>query len=242
MDEEFYIEGGDDEPPIMLAVRKPGQVAAQPDASGAVVARGAASGNPNFDPVTGKFAGKKLKKLEVVAQTVAGGAQPTFTGTPTGVAPDVWNRRMSIVRQAARTMEQMDINQAQTFLEGKVVDVNAVDLEGFLADVQWQRMADLADVLDAKVKTKLPVKMVAAGGWVKRVFLNLTVPEGAHLVKALEGKGWSPDDIYNNVVKKVNNKELRGYLEQLYGEPKLPTGKPMKNTTTPEPVKEEEVK
>ena len=57
--------------------RKPGQVAAQPDSSGAVLYRGARSGNANFDPITGKFAGKKLRKLEVVAQTVQGQA-PTF--------------------------------------------------------------------------------------------------------------------------------------------------------------------
>ena len=233
-----FIDMDDDGAPIMLAVRKPGQVAAQPDSSGAVLYRGAASGNANFDPVTGKFAGKKLRGLEVVAQTVAEGAQPTFSGTPTGVDPAAWNRRMAIVRNAARTMEQMNLNQAQTFLNGKVVDVNAVDLNSFLADVQWQRMADLADVLDAKVKTKLPVKMVAQAGWVKRIFLNLTPAEGQHLIKALEGKGWTPEEINNNVVKKIRNPELRKMLEQLYSEPTLPTGKPMKNTPTKE--KEEE--
>ena len=63
------IEHDDNGAPIMLA-RAPGQVAAQPAPSGAVVYRGAASGNQNFDPVTGKFAGKKLRPLEVVAQTI----------------------------------------------------------------------------------------------------------------------------------------------------------------------------
>ena len=221
---ENIIDKDDNGAPIMLAVRKPGQVAAQPDSSGAVLYRGAASGNPRFDPITGKFAGKKLRALEVVAQTVAGGAQPTFTGTPTGVDPAVWNRRMAIVRNAARAMEQMDVNQARTFLEGKVTDVNAVDLNAFLADVQWQRMADLADVLDDRIKTGLPVKVIAPNQWVKRIFLNLTPAEGTHLVKALEGKGWDAEDIKQNVVKNITNKELRAQLEQLYGEEKKEGG------------------
>jgi hypothetical protein len=46
---------------VMFATRAPGQVAAQPDPSGAVVHRGARSGNAKFDPVTGRFAGGKSK-------------------------------------------------------------------------------------------------------------------------------------------------------------------------------------
>lgn len=225
MDESFHIvypdgSSEDNAAPVMFAVRKPGQVAAQPDASGAVVKRGAVSGNENFDPVTGKFAGKKLRNLEVVAQTVQEGAQPTFSGTPTGVDPTVWNRRMAIVRNAAREMEELDIDHAATYLEGKVVDVSAVDLNAFLADVQWQRMADLADVLDAHINTAIPVKLIAPDEWVKRIFLNLTPAEGGHLVKALEGKGWDAKDIRTHVVKRISNKTLRAQLEQLYGEGK----------------------
>jgi hypothetical protein len=213
-----------DSPPVMLA-RAPGQVATQPESSGAVVRRGAASGNPNFDPITGKFAGKKLRNLQIVAQTVQGGALPTQSGAPTGTDPVAWARRMAMVRDAARTMAQMDVNQAQTFLNGKVADVNAVDINAFLADVQWQRMADLADVLNAKLKTGQSVKVIAPAGWVKQVFRNLTPAEGTHLVKALEGRGWDQNDILNKVVKKVRNKELRAQLEQLYGEAEPKEGK-----------------
>jgi hypothetical protein len=42
--------------PIYLAVRAPGQVAAQPDPSGISILRGATGGNPNADPKTGRFA------------------------------------------------------------------------------------------------------------------------------------------------------------------------------------------
>ena len=136
--------------PIMLAVRKPGQVAAQPDSSGAVVLRGARSGNENFDPVTGKFAGNKPKKpLEVVAETVGAGAPVFRSGIPQGVDPLAWERRLDTVREAARQDEMMDQASATQFLTGKVADVTKVDMHAFLDDVMSQRIDDAVDALDS---------------------------------------------------------------------------------------------
>ena len=90
MSDEPFIDTDDNGAPIMLAVRKPGQVAAQPDSSGAVLYRGARSGNANFDPITGKFAGKKLRGLEVVAQTVAGRRSHVSLGHP------IWSRSAGV--------------------------------------------------------------------------------------------------------------------------------------------------
>jgi hypothetical protein len=237
MNEIWLSDNG--EPPIMLAVRKPGQVAAQPDASGAVVRRGAASGNPNFDPVTGKFAGKKLRALkdglEVVAQTVQQGALPTQSGVPTGVDADAWARRLAAVRDAGRTLDDLTAETLTAFLRARVLDVNQVDIGQFLSDVQWQRIADLADALQQKHKEKGFVRIDATSGWIKKVFNNLDGPMAGHLVKILEGRGWSQDEIKNNIIKRVKNKEIRGYLETLYGTP-LEQGKEEK------PQKEEEVK
>jgi len=217
---DIVYPDGSGEAPILLAARAPGQVAAQPDPSGASVFRGAASGNENFDPVTGRFSGKGLKKLKVVAQTLQEGAQPLQTGVALGIAADVWDRRTALVRDAARTMEELGVDELRGFLDGKVVDVNAIDIASFEADVRWQRMADLADVLDAQIKTKQPVYMVAPNSWVKRIFLGLTPEEGLHLVKTLEGRGWDAADIRTHVVKKIKNEALRGQLDQMYGEDK----------------------
>jgi hypothetical protein len=227
MDEEFEIVYEDrNEPPIMLAVRAPGQVAAQPDPSGAVVRRGAVSGNKNFDPVTGRFAGKKLKPLkeglEVVAETVQQGALPLQSGVPTGVDPAVWARRMAAVRDAGRQLEDLTFDTVRTFLASRVADVNQVDIAQFIADVQWQRIADLADVLDAKRK-KGPVNLNAQARWIKKVFNNLDGPMAGHLLKILEGRGWGVDEIKKNIIKRVSNAELKGHLETLYGT-SLPEG------------------
>lgn len=230
MDESFeivYPDGSnDDGSRILLAVRKPGQVAAQPDPSGAVVRRGAVSGNPSFDPVTGRFAGKK-KVLEVVAQTVQTGALPSQSGIPTGVDPDAWARRMASVRDAARQLSDLTEASVTTFLKARVLDVNAVNIAQFMSDVQWQRLTDLADVLDEKLRGRGDVSIKANGAWTKRVFNGLDATMAGHLVKVLEGRGWSQDDIKNNIVKKVGNPEIRKHLETLYGAP-LPTGEKQK--------------
>jgi hypothetical protein len=207
--------------PVLFAVRKPGQVAAQPDSSGAVLYRGAAAGNPNFDPVTGKFAGKKLRALQVVAQTVQAGAPPLRSGVPTGVDPLVWERRLDMVRDAARTNESMTPVTATAFLTGKVPDVTQVDIAAFLADVTAQRISDLADALDYKIRPRRDrpdVKVTTTAAWAKNVFNGLDVPQSLHLVKRLEGRGWEPDDIRKLVIAKIRDPERKAALEQAYGE------------------------
>ena len=213
------------EPPIMLAVRKPGQVAAQPDSSGAVIRRGAQSGNPNFDPVTGKFAGKKLRNLQVVAQTAQAGGPPQRAGTPTGVDPLVWERRLDAVRDAARQLDDLTEDTARTFLAARVADVNAVDLGSFINDVRWQRLADLADVLDQSLHGGQSVKVVANRQWVSRVFNGLSGPEAGMLLKRLEGRGWDAADINKRLISKMRNPQLKAAAQQLYGEAKPKSGK-----------------
>lgn len=207
-------------PPILLA-RAPGQVATQPPSSGAVVRRGARSGNANFDPVTGKFAGKKLKDLKVVAQTVQAGA-PTFQGgVPQGVDPLVWARRMDVVRDAGRQLEMMTAETAETFLAARVADVSKVNIDAFLNDVMTQRLDDLADALDYSIKPRRDrpeVKVSAPASWARRVFDELNPAQSLQLVKRLEGRGWEPDDIRKLVIAKIRNPERRKALEQAYGE------------------------
>lgn len=232
VDSNVVIEEDDNGAPIMLAARAPGQVAAQPEDSGAVVFRGARSGNRNFDPVTGHFAGKK-KPLEVVAQTVQAGAPVFRSGIPDGVDPLVWERRLDMIREAARQDDLMDAVAATAFLTGRVPDVTKVNMQSFLDDVTAQRMDDAVDALDHANKPRRDrpdVQVKAPAGWVRRVIQDLDTPQALHFVKRLEGKGWSPQDIKKIVVSRVRDPERKKALLQLYGESPLPTGKPMKNT------------
>jgi len=212
--------------PVLLAVRKPGQVAAQADPSGAIVFRGARSGNKNFDPATGHFAGPKPKGLEVVAQTVAAGPPVFRSGMPQGTDPLVWERRLDMVREAARQDEMMDAASATQYLTGKVADVSQVDINSFLNDVSAQRLSDLVDTLDQQLKPRRErpdVKVAASAGWVRRAMAELDTAHLLHLAKRLEGKGWSPQDINKLFISKVKNAENKKALQQLYGETQLPT-------------------
>lgn len=221
MIDDTVIETDDNGAPVMLAVRRPGQVAAQ-NTSGAVVYRGAQSGNASFDPASGQFAGKKNKPLTVVAQTVAGGAPVMRSGTPEGVDPLIWERRLDTVRDAARQDEMMDAAGVTKFLTGKVADVTQVDINSFLNDVSAQRVSDLADAMDYQLKPKRDkpdVKVGASAGWMRRAMAELDTPQLLHLVKRLEGRGWTPEDINKHVVSKVKDPERKKALQQLYGEP-----------------------
>lgn len=229
---EYQIVAHDDfAPPIMLAARAPGQVAAQPESSGAVVRRGAVSGNPNFDPITGKFAGQKLRGLEVIQQAgeaIQAGAMPQRSGVPSGVSAHVWERRLDVVREAARLKDTMNAVNATAFLAEKVADVTQVDINAFLGDVRAQRLADLVDVLDQSVqarKARQPVRVLAPNSWTKRVFNELNDAEALSLLKRLEGKGWDADEINKYVVSKIRDKQRREFLQQSFGEPAAPEGK-----------------
>lgn len=230
---DYEIISDNGTPPVMLA-RAPGQVADQGLGSGAIVFRGAKSGNRNFDPLTGRFAGAKAK-MEVVAQTIQPGALPTVSGVPTGVDPIAWSRRMAAVRDAARSLQDLTAETIKDFLAARVADVNQVDINQFLADAQWQRIADLADVLDRKMHTGLPVKVVAPNKWVTQVFRNLDSAQAGHLVKTLEGRGWDAADVKSKIIMKIRNPDLKKQLLQLYGE-ELPHGKKAEKPPTVPPV------
>lgn len=281
--------------PIYLAVRKPGQVAAQPDSSGVSVQRGAASGNPNFDPVTGQFGkGGKSKsagitvnnpelwaslsaetKVYVQAQVKAYGATSIvlkkagegsvnvtlrdgtsaltsfsveITGPPVGegetapaqrssVPPGVdveaWNRRLDMVRAAARENDDFDEGDLKEFLTGRVKDMSQIDMTAFLADVRAQRLDDLLDILDQQTRPKVEgmkisrrmVKISAPKGFARRVFNGLSDEEVLILVKRLEGRGYDPADLTKHVISGITSPERRIKLEQLYGQAKPKSGK-----------------
>lgn len=205
--------------PIMLATRAPGQVAMQ-RSSGVVIRRGARSGNPNADTGSGRFTSKDGQPAQepVVVQQ---------TALPQGVTQEAWERRKDAVRDAAREMDEMGEGDAKEFLKSRPnITASKVDIAAFLADVREARLDDLVDVLDSQLRSSVSgtkrsrqfVQLRAPRSWPKRVFAGLSDEEVIKVVKRLEGKGWDSKDLTDNVIKKVNNKERKAKLEQLYGE------------------------
>ena len=296
----------------------PGQVAPQ-TVSGAIVARpGVASGNPNFDPASGRFAGpgtsqqppgstpinraatgqpdnglasvvndyiglitsrfaeatsmaiypntegtatvvlfnQNGERLTVFSVPNAQADQATLdkfteeivkpaqeraaqdrvanltrSSVPAGVSPDDWAHHQDVIREAARTMPNIDLGTANQFLH----DHNAGDVsaEQFIKDVREQQIDDLADVLSQQLHGKIEqikrarqtVRVTAPAGWTKNVFAGLDDNEVLKLLTRLEGKGWDPEDIKKHVIGRMQNTERAAKIAQLFGEKKPRSGK-----------------
>jgi len=220
MGDIHYTEDGF---PVMLATRAPGQVAAQPDPSGVTILRGARSGNPKADPVTGRFAGGKPGRgvkgqggdVVVTQQT---------RNLPQGVTPEQWEKRQDIVRDAARQLAEINPEAAKAFLKAHPnVAADQVNVDLFVRDCQEQRVSDLIDVINANANGGI-IKVGATSTVTKRIFNQLDDAQMLRVTKRLEGLGWEPDAIRNDIIENMANKERRAALEQAYGERKPKSG------------------
>jgi hypothetical protein len=224
-DEEQPVEltEGDDGWPILLATRAAGQVAAQ-RTSGAIVLRGAASGNPSFDPASGRFAGKKQGQS---VQQQGGDVvivQQTRT-LPQGVTLEQWERRQDIVRAAARTLKELDPQKAKAFLAAHAsVNADQVNIDLFVRDVRAARIDDLVDIFDAQVSNP-SIKLSAPKTYARNALKGLSDDEVLKIAKRLEGRGWDTAQIEKNLVGKIDNQARKTKLGQLYGESKPKKGK-----------------
>jgi len=209
---------------VMFATRAPGQVAAQPDPSGAVVQRGAASGNPKFDPVTGRFAGGKGKGLpdeagasgnnKVVRQTAAGNIDPVAA-----------QRRRDLVRTAANLQSEMTMTDASKWLEQFGVDTSVARVDAFLGDVRQQRIDYLVDTMAPVLRSTVDarkagqvVSLKAPKSWSSSVLRSLTDAEMVQLHQRLVGQGFDPQDVSNTLIKGMGNKKRKEQLQQVFGE------------------------
>jgi hypothetical protein len=209
---------------VMFATRAPGQVAAQPDPSGAVVQRGAASGNPKFDPVTGRFAGGKARGCpdeagasgnnKVVRQTAAGNIDPVAA-----------QRRRDLVRTAANLQSEMTMTDASKWLEQFGVDTSIARVDAFLGDVRQQRIDYLVDTMAPVLRSTVDarkagqvVSLKAPKSWSSSVLRSLTDAEMVQLHQRLVGQGFDPQDVSNTLIKGMGNKKRKEQLQQVFGE------------------------
>src|SRR4051812_13881852 len=190
---------------IFLAARAPGQVAAQ-NTSAAIAFRGAASGNANFDPASGRFASKGSRTLKDSAIVNENPVPVTRSGIPQGITQEEWERRLDLVRKAARELATVDPNSAQKFLKDRVTDLSKVDIQQFLFDVRAHQMDDLLDAFDAQMrKAKNSVKVVASASWVKRMFSSMTDVELSSLATRLLARGFSAKEVGKGVASRVKD-------------------------------------
>lgn len=227
--------------PVLLAVRAPGQVAAQTP-TGGVVRRGARSGNPNADPGSGQFTSARGGAAPGRQLTVEDGAvivQQTRT-IPQGQTVEQFEKRQDVVRDLARELDDVDKGDIKEFLKRyDDVDASKVNIDLLKQDVRAQRLDDLLDILDYQMRSRVEgmrrsrrfVRVQAPAGFTKRVFAGLEDAEVLRLVQRLQGRGWDPEDLTKHVISRVSDEERRAKLEQLYGESKPKSGKKRKKAT-----------
>jgi hypothetical protein len=223
MSEILETEGGG---LVMFAVRKPGQVAAQPDDSGAVVTRGAASGNPKFDPVTGKFAGGKGTGAPGDKGGTGNASGPARDPSKGNIDPTAAQRRRDLTRRAASLMGEMNMTEASKWLEQFGVDTSVARVDQFLADVRDQRIDYLVDTMVPNLESTVEaqhegqvVSLKSPKSWNSSVMNSLTDAEVLQLHQRLVGQGFDPEDVSKNLIDGMRNKKRKTQLEQLFGEP-----------------------
>lgn len=209
---------------ILFATRAPGQVAAQPDASGAVVVRGARSGNAKFDPVTGRFAGAKSGNA-ASGNGTAGNKVVSQTGGIGNADPIAAQRRRDLVRTAANLESEMTMTEASKWLESFGVDTSVARVDVFLGDVRQQRIDHLVDIMAPDLRATVDarkagqvVKLKAPKGWSSSVLRSLTDGEMLQLHQRLVGQGFDPQDVTDNLIKGMGNKKRKEQLQQVFGE------------------------
>jgi hypothetical protein len=225
---EFVITSDDDTPPIMLAARAPGQVAAQPDNAGAIF-RGAVSGNPNADVASGRFTAKgdgKAKGGDGGGGTAAKVVKQT-QAQKANIPQSALDKRRDLVRRAAGLMEEMNMGEASKWLEQYGIDVTQARVDLWLNDVRSQRLDYMVDqmaptlrsTLDSNPQDNVVVQVKAPKGWSSATLNSLTDAEFVELHRRLVGQGFDPEDVANTLVKNTANKKRKEQLEQLFGEP-----------------------
>lgn len=204
---------------VIFLARKPGQVADQGPGSGVSINRGARSGNSNFDPATGKFAKKGGADPKGPAQVDVNPVATNRSGIPQGVTQEVWERRLDIVRDAARKLVGPEASDVQAFLKGRVADLSQVDVGQFLIDVRAQQIDDLVDVYDHSMRGRLSqrngIRVQASKTYSKRLVQDLTDDEVITIAKRLINKGWKPTAVKKTVIRPIKDEERRAQLEQM---------------------------
>jgi len=207
------VERTEDGDVIFLA-RAPGQVADNSrNATGISAQRAARSGNNRFDPGSGRFAPKQGAPDPVNPVADVNPVATQRSGVPQGVTQDQWDRRMDIVRDAARQVNNMDEQEAKDFLKNRVADLSKVDVGQFLIDVRATMLDDVVDAVAGKLrgqdKTLKPsgkiVRLAAPRGWLKQMYGTLQDDEVLKVALRLEARGFSRETVISKFVSNVGD-------------------------------------
>ena len=151
------------------------------DVPGAGISRrdpNARSGNPRHDIRSGKFGG--------------GGGPAKRRPVPANTDPLAYTRMLDNVRQAARTLDTIDEQTIQSFIDDRANAPEAVDIQQFMTMVTEQRKADLTDALDDSLRETQPgerIRISAPPGLLRSYMRALGSDVVTEIMTRLEGMG-----------------------------------------------------
>ncbi len=125
-------------------------------------------------------------------------------------SPEELRRRQDAVRDAAREFDQMSEGDVREFLGGRVLrDLTPAEIEIFVADVHEQRMHDLVDILDQRLRKKglgkilrgrRTVQISVPKGFARKSLNGLLDEEIRDLAIRLRAKGWTDEDLVRELI------------------------------------------
>lgn len=159
----------------------------------------AKSGNPRHDTRSGKFG--------------SGGGSGRGAPKPQNADALAFARMVDKVRLAAQQLKgQPGVEEIQKWLKGKVDNPGAVDPEGFLQMVQAQRMNNLVDAIDSRMRSKglanKGIRVVASRGFIKNILRELTPDQIADVAHRVEALGHQGKDVDRFLGRRVDQENL----------------------------------
>jgi len=173
------------------------------------------SGNPNHVIGSGKFGsgpGQKDRRKTGVDRRVAPSRR-----SGDGQRPDQIRRRDAVVDAAREVEDITDERSMREFMRRRWTGTRAMtdaDVTSFIADVRSQRIDDVIDALDNRVRSGVLKRSKVANisfprGWVKATMRGLTDPEILQVLNRLRSRGWSEQDVRQHVVNRFDDDRKR---------------------------------
>lgn len=119
------------------------------------------------------------------------------------------------VRDIARKFQHIDEGDVRKFLEGRVSDINQVDLNQFMQKAREQRMNDVVDVLSTDISSgsRKEVRIKAPKKFVNESFRGLSDDEIVSIAKRIEARGNDHDTVISSIIDKISDPDRKAKIQ-----------------------------
>lgn len=178
------------------------------------------SGNPAHEIATGRFGAgwRKPKGDGARAPVQKDTSNPNTPPPPAATRDDVVRRRDAVV-DAARTLTDLSPDGVRELVRRRwrgTKVLTEADVEAFAADAQRQRVEDVVDALDYRLRRATSgrsagkaIKVDFPRGVIKGSLRGMDTPTVVNVLQRLRYRGWTADQISRHVVKTFDDPQRR---------------------------------